>query len=60
VWRLYLVELVRRTVALRADGYPAERLTHGPAALARLLAAADRSDPARPTTDATLDEVMGR
>ena len=60
VWRLYLVELVRRTAALRADGYPTERLTHGPAALTRLLAAADRSGPARPTTDATLDEVMGR
>jgi len=36
VWRLYLVELLRRTAALRLDGYPVERLRHGPAALARL------------------------
>jgi hypothetical protein len=36
VWRLYLVELVRRMVALRADGFPSGRLTSGPAALDRL------------------------
>lgn len=36
VWRLYLVELVRRMVALRASGFPAGRLTHGPAAIERL------------------------
>ncbi|MEL6985011.1 MAG: hypothetical protein AAFO29_21450, partial [Actinomycetota bacterium] len=36
LWRLYLVELVRRMLVLRADGYPTEQLDHGPAALARL------------------------
>ncbi len=42
VWRLYLVELVRRSIALRAAGYPSERLTSGPAALDRLAAMARR------------------
>jgi hypothetical protein len=42
LWRLYLVELVRRMLALRADGFPVERLDHGPAALARLSAMAAR------------------
>lgn len=36
VWRMYLVELIRRMVALRASGYPPEQITHGPAALNRL------------------------
>jgi hypothetical protein len=36
VWRLYLVELLRRMAALRLAGFPVERLTHGPAALERL------------------------
>ncbi len=36
LWRLYLVELVRRQVTLRAGGFPADRLTAGPAALTRL------------------------
>lgn len=36
VWRLYLVELVRRMVTVRASGYPAGRLTHGPAGIERL------------------------
>ncbi len=53
VWRLYLVELVRRTIALRAAGYPVERLTHGPAALTRLLASARRAPVA-------IDEAVGR
>lgn len=44
LWQLYLVELVRRMIALRADGYPTEHLTHGPAALARLVAIAGRRD----------------
>ncbi len=42
VWRLYLVELVRRQVALRADGYPVELMTQGPAALDRLERAVGR------------------
>jgi hypothetical protein len=36
IWRLYLVELMRRTFALRADGYPTERVTQGAAALERI------------------------
>lgn len=36
VWRLYLVELLRRLLVLRADGYPIENVTQGPAALLRL------------------------
>ncbi len=36
VWRLYLVELLRRSLALRADGYPTENVHQGPAALDRL------------------------
>lgn len=36
VWRLYLVELVRRQVALRAAGHPEDDVTFGPAALHRL------------------------
>ncbi|MEM9654609.1 MAG: hypothetical protein AAGA65_21140 [Actinomycetota bacterium] len=36
VWRMYLVELIRRMVALRASGYPTDQITHGPAALQRL------------------------
>jgi hypothetical protein len=36
VWRMYLVELIRRMVALRASGYPSDQITHGPAALNRL------------------------
>lgn len=36
VWRLYLVELVRRYLALRAAGYPVDLISHGPAALLRL------------------------
>lgn len=43
LWRLYLVELVRRMIALRVDGYPTGQLQHGPAALARLTAMAGRS-----------------
>lgn len=35
-WQLYLVELLRRLLALRIDGYPTEAVTQGPAALARL------------------------
>lgn len=35
-WRLYLVELIRRTLALRADGYPTGDVAQGPAALERL------------------------
>ena len=36
LWRLYLVELLRRMAALRQAGFPVERLTQGPAALVRL------------------------
>jgi hypothetical protein len=36
VWELYLVELIRRQLALRVDGYPIENVTQGPAALRRL------------------------
>jgi hypothetical protein len=36
VYRLYLVELIRRSMALRLEGYPVSRLTFGPAALIRL------------------------
>ncbi len=36
IWRLYLVELVRRSVALRANGYPMDRVMQGAAALDRL------------------------
>ena len=39
LWRLYLVELLRRQLALRRQGYPDDRLHLGPAALARLTAA---------------------
>ncbi len=51
VWRLYLVELMRRYLALRANGYPTDQVTQGPAALERLektiRAAADgAADPA--------------
>lgn len=38
VWRLYLVELVRRTLALRAEGLPTSEVRHGVAALAYLRA----------------------
>lgn len=33
VWQLYLIELIRRTVAWRSAGYSADRLEFGPAAL---------------------------
>ncbi|MGH1489118.1 MAG: phosphotransferase family protein [Acidimicrobiales bacterium] len=38
VWRLYLVELMRRYLALRVNNYPTDQVTQGPAALARLEA----------------------
>ena len=48
VWRLYLVELIRRQVALRADGYPIDSVTQGPAALDRLERVVGRCEPAAP------------
>ncbi len=36
IWRLYLVELMRRLLALRANGYSTEHVHQGPAALNRL------------------------
>lgn len=36
VWRLYLVELIRRSMALRAAGLPTAGVTFGPAAVRRL------------------------
>jgi hypothetical protein len=42
VWRCYLVELARRTFALRAGGRPTDRVTHGRAAIDRLLAEVER------------------
>ncbi|MEM7271936.1 MAG: hypothetical protein AAF547_02545 [Actinomycetota bacterium] len=36
VWQLYLVELLRRLIVLRAEGYPVDGVTFGPAALDRL------------------------
>ncbi len=36
VWRLYLVELIRRTLSLRAAGQATDDVTLGPAALRRL------------------------
>jgi len=42
LWRLYLVELARRLLVLRAEGYPTEHVHQGPVALARLSAMAAR------------------
>jgi hypothetical protein len=53
VWLLYLVELIRRTLALRAAGHPIDRVTHGRAALARLEATLADSAPAGPEPSAT-------
>lgn len=36
IWRMYLVELIRRMISLRAGNYPTDQITHGPAALRRL------------------------
>lgn len=41
-WNLYLVELVRRTLALRAAGLPTADVHQGRAAMRRLLRAPDR------------------
>ncbi|MEM9562941.1 MAG: phosphotransferase [Actinomycetota bacterium] len=63
VWRLYLVELVRRAIALRTAGYPTERLTSGPAALDRLSAMARREaapGPVTSTTTSTTTEAVER
>ncbi len=42
LWRLYLVELARRLLVLRAEGHPTEHVHQGPAALDRLSAMAAR------------------
>ena len=36
VWQLYLVELIRRSAALRAEGYPTDNVHFGAAAIDRL------------------------
>jgi len=41
IWHLYLVELIRRSLALRAGGYSTEHVHQGPAALNRLERALD-------------------
>ncbi|MGI9598975.1 MAG: phosphotransferase family protein [Acidimicrobiales bacterium] len=48
VWRLYLVELIRRRLALRADGYPTDQISQGSAALDRLERAVGIHDGSAP------------
>lgn len=48
IWRLYLVELVRRFLALRAQGYPTDDVHQGPAALRKLAGRAPSLNLATP------------